>query len=449
MLINQGPGREPRSKAATRLAHVLLPVLLASVLTVPTPLLAQAARQFRLLSAKVIGSTRYGESEIVRGTGLKLAETITLEGLKEAADRLAATGVFSDVNYRYQTQGTALTAEFIVKDTGQFLPCTFENFVWFSPEELLNGLRARVPLFDGQVPPGGQMQENVSSGLAAMLEGRGIHAQVQAAPLQAAGGPIQAMQFKVIGVAIPVRRIEFTGVQRVDPALLQEAGRPLMDRGFEASFFKDFTEEAVGRVYRQRGYLRAQFGDPLPQLLKGDGPPYSVSVSIAVTEGEQYRLKEIIWSGESAISYQALAKTMHVAPGSPADAVQLEQDVLALPMLFHPKGYIEADARSKPILDDATRTAAYQVQILQGDLYRMGKLEIAGLDEAQAKALERLCRLRPGDPYDSTYWSTFLQESARYLPPSASGWTPRMRWTPHKDTKTVDVKLTFAPRASR
>jgi len=449
MWIGQRPDRELHSEAAAKTARVLVPILLASILTAPAALLGQAGRKFKLLSLHVIGSTRHGEAEVMRATGLKLAEAITLEGLKEAADRLAATGVFSEVDYRYQTQDTALTAQFVVKDTAQLLPCSFDNFVWFSREELLNGLRSQVPLFDGQVPPGGQMQEVISSTLSAMLKGRGIHAQVQATPTAKAGGPVEGMQFKVVGVAIPIRKIEFTGVQKVDPALLQEAARPVMDKDFDAAFFKDFSEGGVGRVYRQRGYLRAGFGDPIPQLLKGDEPPNSVSVTVAVTEGEQYRLKEIIWSGESAIPYAELAKTMHVAPGSPVDALQLEQDVLALPWLFRPKGYLDADAEWKPILDDATHTASYQIRIIQGDLYRLGKLEIAGLDEAHVRSLERLCRLRPGDPYDSTYWSKFLQESARHLPPSASGWKAGIQSTAHKDAKTVDVKLTFLPAATR
>ena len=136
---------------------------------------------------------------------------------------------------------------------------------------------------------------------------------------------------------------------------------------------------------------------------------------------------------------------MHVVGGTPANAVQIEQDVLSLILLFHPKGYLMADARSQPVLDNATHSAVYRIEIRQGDLYRLGKLEIAGLDEAHAKSLEKLSRLRPGDPYDATYWNGFLQEAVRHLPPTASGWKLRPEQTIHADTKTVDVRLTFSP----
>lgn len=147
--------------------------------------------------------------------------------------------------------------------------------------------------------------------------------------------------------------------------------------------------------------------------------------------------------------YKDLDKSIRLVPGNVVDAVQLEQDVLALPMLFHGKGYLTADVKSKPILDDGTHTAVYQMQINQGDLYTLGKLEIAGLDDARVRSLEKLCRLRPGDPYDRSYWNTFLQQAGGSLPPNASGWKAGTQETIKADTKTVDVKLTFAPRASR
>src|SRR5205807_5412569 len=287
-------------------------------------------------------------------------------------------------------------------------------------QELLRELHSRVPLFDGSVPPGGKMVDLISAQLEAMLEARGIHAQVQVEPVGPLGGPVQGMRFREVGVPVPVRKIEFTGVEKIDAALVQEAARPLVNKDYDASFIRNFSREAVAAVYRQRGYLRAEFADPVSHVLAGDPTPNSVLVTVPVSEGEQYHLKGIEWSGESAIPYGELAKSMHVVGGTPANAVQIEQDVLSLILLFHPKGYLMADARSQPVLDNATHSAVYRIEIRQGDPYRLGKLEIAGLDEAHAKSLEKLSRLRPGDPYDATYWNGFLQEAVRHLPPTAS-----------------------------
>jgi outer membrane protein insertion porin family len=413
------------------------------LLTPQSAPLAQDSGTFLLENIRVEGSKRYETSEIVRATSLKLGQSATLEDLKKAAAELGSVGVFAQVAYRYKSRGNTLTADFTVQDAPKLFPCTFDNFLWFSPEELTQGLRSHVPLFNGYVPAGGKMLDLIAAQLVAMLEARGIHAQVQYSPVGALGGPVQGMQFRETGVPLPIRKIEFPGASKVDQALLQEVARPLIDMDLDRSYIRGFSHGAIAAIYRRRGYLRVQFGDPLPHLMAEDPTPNAVAVIIPVSEGEQYRLKEIAWSGESVIPYADLGKTLHAEVGSPVNAVQLEQDVLGLTLLFHPKGYLMADAKSEAILDDATHLAVYQIQIRQGDLYRLGKLEIAGLDEAYAASLERRSRLRPGDPYDSAYWNRFLQEVGRQLPASSSGWKLNPAQTIHTDTKTVDVRLVF------
>ena len=441
--------RQPGSAGSAWGRHRILFAVMALLLPTSGTARAQDSGAFRLVGVRVEGSKRYEASEIVRATGLKVEAVTTPEALKKAAQELGSIGVFAQVGYHYETRGNTMTAIFTVQDAQGLLPCTFENFVWFSSQELLQELRSHVTLFNGYVPAGGTMLDLIAGQLVAMLAARGIHAQVQYSPQGALGGPVQSMQFREVGVALPVRKIEFTGVRKVDQALLQEAARPLIDKDFDPSYIRSFAHGGIAAVYRQRGYLRAKFGDPAPQLMAGEPTPNAVAVVIPVSEGEQYSLKEIAWSGESVLPYAELEKTLHTAVGSPVDAVQLEQDVLGLILLFHPKGYLMADAKSNAILDDATHLAVYQIQIRQGDLYRLGRLEIAGLDEASAASLERRSRLRPGDPYDSTYWNRFLQEVGRQLPANSSGWKFKPEQTIHTDTKTVDIRLVFAPGAGQ
>src|SRR5271157_189709 len=419
------------------------------LITVSTPAPAQNPGTFRLVGLHVVGSKRYGVSEIVRASGLKLSQNITPDGLKEAAGKLGGLGIFSQVSYRYQTQGDAMTADFTVQDAEGLLPCTFENFVWFTPKELRDGVRSQLPLFDGYGPQGGTMLDLIAAQLVALLAARGINAQVQYSAQGGLGGPVLSMQFREVGVPLPVHRIDFTGVANVDAGLLQEAARPLLDHDYDASFIQDFSRGSLALVYRRRGYLRAQFGNPVPSLIAGDPTPNAIAVTLPVSEGEKYSLKEITWSGETVIPYGELAKLTHVAVGSPVDASELEQDVLTMVLFFHPKGYLQADVKSKTLLDDDTHTAIYQIQILQGDLFRLGKLEIAGMDDAHARTLEQRCRLHPGDPYDSTYWNRFLQEVGRELPANSSGWSFKPVQTIHTDTKTVDVRLVFTVRSGQ
>ena len=50
-----------------------------------------------------------------------------------------------------------------------------------------------------------------------------------------------------------------------------------------------------------------------------------------------------------------------------------------------PRATLNADATAKSTFDDASHTASYEIQIRQGDLFRMGKLALTGLDDGQGR----------------------------------------------------------------
>ncbi len=118
-------------------------------------------------------------------------------------------------------------------------------------------------------------------------------------------------------------------------------------------------------------------------------------------------------------------------------------------MFYHPRGYLLADVKAIPDLDDSNHLESYRIEIVQGPLFHMAKLEIAGLDDATTNKICQRSRLREGDAYDATYWQNFLGEVIRILPQMQYGWTLTPAETVHRDLKTVDVRLTFAPRTTR
>lgn len=394
---------------------------------------------FQLAAITVSGSTRYPSAQIVPVTGLKLGQPVSLDALKEAANKLAMLGVFTRVNYRYQTMGNSLTATFIVQDSPKLLPCSFDNFVWFSPQELQKQLRARVPLFEGEVPVAGDMSELVKKQLRNILKARGIDAQVEFSPFGPLNGPVQGLTFKEVGVPLPIRKIEFTGVRQISPELLQAAASPLMDTSYDGSFIRVFSRGTLDKVYLQRGYLQASFGPPKPQLLSGGGTSNAVAVTIPVQEGEQYSLGGLQWQGQSVVPYQELRKMIHAKIGQPVDALALEQDLLKMLPSFIVRGYLMAKVDYKPQLDDATHSAICDIVIDQGNIFYMGNLQIHGVSPNLAESLEKRVLLRAGDPYNPVYWAQFVQDVAHRS-------LLRMAQTIHPDTRTVDVQLFLSSR---
>ena len=95
-----------------------------------------------------------------------------------------------------------------------------------------------------------------------------------------------------------------------------------------------------------------------------------------------------------------------------------------------------------PKFDDSKSSVHYDVIVAEGDQYKMGELEILGLD-TQAKAkMEAAWTLRQGEPYNADYLTKFLSETGQLLPRGVH-WTVGTHATPDAKDKTVDVEIHF------
>jgi outer membrane protein insertion porin family len=174
-----------------------------------------------------------------------------------------------------------------------------------------------------------------------------------------------------------------------------------------------------------------------------------VAVTIPINEGQQYRLREIRWTGNNVFPASELAKAIHLNPGEAVNITELQHDLEGVQDAYAAKGYLLAAITPKPALDGAARTASYEMQVREGDLFRMGKLEISGVDPFRAELLKKNCRLKAGDPYDKNYWKEFIHASSLYLAPTPAGWKADFKQSVNEAAKTVDVTIGFLPETKR
>jgi outer membrane translocation and assembly module TamA len=84
----------------------------------------------------------------------------------------------------------------------------------------------------------------------------------------------------------------------------------------------------------------------------------------------------------------------------------------------------------------------YGLNIVEGDLSKMGELEILGLD-TQAKArMQAAWTLREGQPYNADYPEKF-RDDTRQLVPRGVRWNVSIHETLDAKDKTVDVEIRF------
>jgi outer membrane protein assembly factor BamA len=408
----------------------------------------------KLTALKVTGTARYTDKEILAASGLQVGQNAADGDFKEAAQRLGDSGLFNDVVYSYSSSGAGVRLEMQLVDADQskLVPVHFENFVWFTDDELRAALRGRVPLFKQLLPVAGNLPDRVSEALQAVLTEKQLPGRVNylRESQGESGGPLSAIAYRVEEVSIGIRSVEFPGASPEQTALLTTAARRLTGAEYGRATLAAVAKFDLLPVYLQRGYLKAAFGPSDARVVPqpspaGDGQvPAEVQVDaiVPVIPGKMYSTSSVDWKGNSAIKIDELTPLLHLPTGQPADAVRLLRDIENLGKLYRSRGYMTVQIEPDAQFDDEKSTVHYDLNIAEGDLYKMGDLEILGLDTQATARMQAAWTLREGQPYNADYPGKFRDDTGQLLPRGVR-WAISIHETLEAKDKTVDVEIRF------
>ena len=395
---------------------------------------------YKLVSIKVTGTKRYKPEDVIRAAGLQIGQVVHKADLEEVVRLLGESGAFTDILYNldYDANGTRL--QLTVRDSKKFVPVNFDNLVWFSSQELFNKLHASVPLFDGEAPVTGQMVNQISDALQALLDEKKVAGQADSRRVPD-DGPTEAVRFTVTGLHITIRNIEFSGADPAELPLLVATVKQLQGVEYLLPTLRALADKNFLPVYRERSYLRATIGDPQAQVVSTEDEHVLVDVTFPVHPGKQYKVSGLEIVGCKAVPEDTLRSLIHLKVNEPANAVQLEKDLEAVKQFYGTRGYVAATVRMESRPDDSRPIVHYLVRISEGNVYRMGELKIHGLDSKTTARLENDWTLRPGDVYDSSYPGRFVEHAYKEI----GDWKTSVHESVDETDRTVDVAVRFDP----
>jgi len=403
---------------------------------------------FTLLTVKVTGTTRYTEKEILPAAGLQLGQAATEADFQNAVQRLGTTGLFSDVAYSYSYSGTGAKLELQLKDVEQnkLVPAHFENFIWYTDAQLVSELQRRVPLFQQLLPASGSLPDQVSEALQAMLDEEQIQARVDyLREAKQNGEDLIGIAYRVMDFAIHIRNAEFPGAAPEHVPPLTAAARRLAGAEYVRSSLVAVARLDLLPVYLKRGYLKASFGPTDARVVTQTSSEAEVDVLFPVTPGKVYSATDLTWKGNVVFPAEQLQRLIHLPGGQPADAVRLANDLESVEKLYRTRGYMTAHINSNPTFDEDKSTVHFDLNVVEGEQFKMGELEILGLDTQAKTRLQDAWTLREGEPYNGEYAAQFLEKTFRLLP-GVVRWDSSVHESLNAQDKTVDVTIRFTPQ---
>lgn len=409
--------------------------LLVSALSCAAVALPAAAQKY-IPKTIVFSGTALNQSELLKVSGLRPGAQIGQPDIQAAAQKLLDTGLFSDI--RFSFDGAEL--RYMLTPSTNLVPAAYVNFPWWDTATLNAAVEAKVPLFNGTVPPESGLEQQVTDALTSLVAEKGVQANILAVPARDLQGH-RSVAFRIVSPPIQVASVSFAGV---DPgmagrvaAVAQAAANQDLDPSTEATL-----AVALQVIYHRQGYLQMQMGGLEQGAPQVAGGRVLVPLTAKIDAGPQYRVGAIGLAAGSMISDADFAPMCRLHPGDVANEDLLHETLAEVSGAYKSRGYMDAKVDAPPALDAASHTVRYTIAVEPGPIYHLGKVTFTGIDDQQRAEITRAWPLHEGDIYDARQVAGFLVTHRNSLH-SLDGWSASYKAYAHPDTHIVDLEVVF------
>ena len=407
--------------------------------------LAAHAQSFTIASIVFTHPGPYTNAELLAVSGLAPGQPLAENTLPAAAQHLLDTGLFSDATINYTGSPKSLTIHVDLKPIplDKLLPASFENFVWFTPDELTSGIHALVPLYRGVASDAGNLPDAIQFALQQMLTAKGIAATLSHATVEPTNlHPQLTIDFKVDTPTILLAQANLTGIpDTLKPDTLRAIQR-LDGSAYNEGRTGTTIEDILLAPARSTGYLNASL-----QNIQRSPAPTSNGIAVTYTAtfvpGDAYKVSTLTWNPTPIYSAADFARDTKLHPGDPASDSGLRATEAPISAAYLSHGYLDIYILSHPILDPATHTVAYTLEPIPGDIYHLHTVTPTGLPPEALQEFNSAWLMKSGDIYNPTYAATFVKKNKAL--PYLSRYIGTFQSSADPQTHLVDLTMTFLP----
>jgi outer membrane protein insertion porin family len=366
---------------------------------------ASAPTSYLVETLTVNGNHVYTADQILAVAGLRVGQSAGSVEFDAARDKLAATGAFDNVSYRFapSKDGEGYDATFEVSEIGQLYPIRFEDLP-ASNEQLRAWLKQKDPLFGDKIPATKPVVDRYTGWISEFLSGQGYHEPV-AGKLSSDSGEELSLLFRPAKGRAAIAHVLFTGTGDVPSGLLQTKMYGVaIGVAYSEPRVRQLLDTTIRPVYEARGMVRVAF----PKIETAPAKDVDgVSVTVQVEPGPVYKLDRVSFVGAdySRSEWNDLSK-LKTNQTVNFDEVRATQDRIRDNQ--RRAGHLQATSQVKRDVNDADHTVSIEFQIDPASLFTLGKLNIVGLDIESEPEIRKMWGISPGRPFNAEYPEHFL-----------------------------------------
>ncbi len=241
-----------------------------------------------------------------------------------------------------------------------------------------------------------------------------------------------------------VEQISVTNDSLVSSEHLQQVEQEIRKQDYEDDAANEIARRAKYELQKD-GYFKAETSTVDVQVLSESPFERSVSVTLRINEGQQYRLERITFKDNKVFPGSDLRHAFLISDGDVFDAEKIRKGLEGIHKMYGNRGYINFTPVPKTLANDQTRTINLIVAADEGAQFTVDSLVLSGRAEWPPEKAEKLLAL--WRPYAEHTYSPKLMEQIQqamlemFPGLDSDAALPAIRQNPKTKTVEIEVRL--------
>lgn len=432
----------------------------ASTFTIENPLQA-TPQQYEVLGIDVEGLTTTRPSFVKSQMGFQKGSTITIPGedLSSAIERLYQTGLFSDIEIlRKRATADGIYLQVCVKEQPRLQ--SFE--IRGAKRSQRSDIRERLNLMPGFAVTKSSQAQAVNT-IKRYYKEKGYwftEVDVSTGKVDTVRNRVKLYFDVEPGERLEIKNISFEGNEKFSDRALRKSLESVKEdkwwRFFSKKVYKEeeyeTAKENLRSFYGSHGYLDFRvledtiYTFPYNQnrLFVFNTPATGLKVNMTVSEGRQYKVRNIEWDGNTVYTDEQLAQVLDFEKGDVFNQTKFEQNIGTTPTqdgsdvtsLYQNAGYLFSQVQPNiEIVDEDS--VDITVNIYEDEIATIKEVSFTGNTKTHDDVVRRTLRTVPGNTYSRQAIIRTIRElgTLGYFRPE----TINPTLDANREKKTVDI----------
>jgi len=352
---------------------------------------------------EVKGLKRIEEGAVKAKISQKLGEPVSQEKTNEDIKNIFTMGYFEDVQVEIEAFEGGIKLIYVVKEKPTIIRVDFQGNQKIEDAKL----KEKISVTPGSIADTVLIQDNASK-IGKFYEEEGFWLTNVVPVVKKISQDEVSLTYQIDeGQKVKIKHIVTEGNKYLSSRQVKKVMDTkewwlfsfITSTGYYKKEQMEVDIEKIRNLYYNNGFLKVMIAEPEVTV---DNDKKSMTIKIKISEGDQFNVASVDFSGNTVFDNDTIRKRITLAPNTIFRKNMLEKDMLSISELYSNNGYALASVVPDLQPDEQNRTVKISLSISEGDKYKMGRIEISGNTKTRDKVIRREVRIDEGETFNSS-----------------------------------------------